>query len=145
MSILPVATATNSIDTLARTIYGEARGERWEGKIAVAWTVMNRVLRNSWYGRNVVEVCLKPYQYSCWLDSDPNSALLKKVTIEDSHFRECLAAALLVYDRILPDPTHGATHYYAQTIAAPNWTTGMKATTVIGAHRFFVEPVTTKV
>ena len=33
------------IDTLARTIYGEARGESRQGKIAVACVILNRVKR----------------------------------------------------------------------------------------------------
>jgi Cell wall hydrolyses involved in spore germination len=137
---LPVATATNSVDILARTIYGEARGESWEGKVAVAWTVMNRVARKSWYGRNVVEVCLKPFQYSCWLESDPNSALLKRVNLDDSNFRQCLAAALLVYDRVIPDTVNGATHYYALSMPTPpKWASSMKSVAVLGGHKFFVE------
>lgn len=60
------------IDILARTIYGEARGEPWEGKIAVAWVVRNRAERGGWWGDTIREVCLKPWQFSCWNETDPN-------------------------------------------------------------------------
>jgi spore germination cell wall hydrolase CwlJ-like protein len=34
----------NDRDILARTLWGEARGESLDGKIAAAWTIRNRVL-----------------------------------------------------------------------------------------------------
>ena len=40
-------------DILARTLWGEARGEGTAGQIAVAWTIRNRVFdgkTNSWWG-----------------------------------------------------------------------------------------------
>jgi spore germination cell wall hydrolase CwlJ-like protein len=40
-------------DILARTLWGEARGEGTAGQIAVAWTIHNRVFdgkTNSWWG-----------------------------------------------------------------------------------------------
>lgn len=41
-------------DILARTLWGEARGESLAGQIAVAWTIRNRVNEGkaaSWWGR----------------------------------------------------------------------------------------------
>lgn len=40
-------------DILARTLWGEARGEGTAGQIAVAWTIRNRVFdgkEKSWWG-----------------------------------------------------------------------------------------------
>ena len=63
------------IDTLARTIYGEARGESRQGKIAVACVILNRVKRKKMCGwreingykvATVAATCLKPWQFSCW-------------------------------------------------------------------------------
>ncbi len=58
-------------DTLARTIYGEARGEypRKDGGlaslIAVANVILNRSKNNKRrFGRTVRDVCLKPLQFS---------------------------------------------------------------------------------
>ena len=53
------------IDVLARTIYGEARGESISGMEAVASVVLNRVAfskrrRRYWWGNTITEVCRKP-------------------------------------------------------------------------------------
>ena len=56
-------------DILARTLWGEARGEGPAGQIAVAWTIRNRVFdgkEKSWWGEGYAGVCQKPWQFSCW-------------------------------------------------------------------------------
>ena len=66
-------------DILARTLWGEARGESLAGQIAVAWTIRNRVKDGkdkSWWGEGYASVCQKPYQFSCWNRNDPNFAYL---------------------------------------------------------------------
>ncbi|PWK42197.1 hypothetical protein C7534_1054 [Pseudomonas sp. OV226] len=53
----------NDRDILARTLWGEARGESLAGQIAVAWTIRNRVFdgkTKSWWGEGYASVCLKP-------------------------------------------------------------------------------------
>ena len=65
-------------DILARTLWGEARGESLAGQIAVAWTIRNRVndgKAKSWWGEGYAGVCQKPYQFSCWNKNDPNYRL----------------------------------------------------------------------
>lgn len=139
------STVANDLDVLARTIYGEARGESWQGKVAVAYTIVNRAAHPSWWGKDVASVCLKPFQYSCWLASDPNFHLIQTVDLTSHAFRDCYAAACLVYNRTLSDPTLGSTHYYALSIPSPPaWAATLKATTVIGGHKFYTElPATT--
>ena len=44
------------IDTMARTIWGEARGEGTAGMVAVGNVILNRVAAGSWYGLSVSEV-----------------------------------------------------------------------------------------
>lgn len=66
-------------DILARTLWGEARGESLAGQIAVAWTIRNRVNdgnAKSWWGEGYVGVCQKPYQFSCRSKNAPNFAYL---------------------------------------------------------------------
>ena len=51
-------------DVLARTLYGEARGEGLAGQIAVAWTIRNRVKDGkdkSFWGEGYGGVSQKPY------------------------------------------------------------------------------------
>jgi hypothetical protein len=64
------------------TIYGEARGEIDEGKIAVGTVILERVDKQGWMGKTIQEVCLKPYQFSCYLPSDPNFPKLKAIRRE---------------------------------------------------------------
>ena len=75
-----VMTATdNDRDILARTRWGEARGESLVGQIEVAWTIRNRVNHSnakSWWGEGYVGVCQKPYQFSCRNKNDPNYSYL---------------------------------------------------------------------
>lgn len=129
------------IDTLARTIYGEARGEPFKGMVGVAWVVRNRVEADlhrdgkpDWWGETVTEVCRKKWQFTCWIDQYKKIA---EVPETDPIFMRCKAAALLVLSGSLNDPTGGSTHYYASYIQAPKWAQGKEPTAVIGRHRFY--------
>lgn len=129
----------------SRTLYGEARGESWDGQVAVAWVIRNRAERPQWWGTTVSEVCLKKFQFSCWLDSDPNKVRIQAVTPAEPHFRRCLGIVALVMSGDLFDPTNKATHYF--TAAPPNsdqawpppWSMKMHQTARIGAHVFLRE------
>lgn len=131
------------VDIMARTIFGEARGEGDLGKTAVGWTIMNRVAfarerRGYWWGNNIREVCLKPWQFSCWNPNDPSRWVIENVTPADPVFSQCLDIARRVISRRDPDPVDGATHYYAYLlIAAPDWVRGATYVTTIGGHHFY--------
>jgi spore germination cell wall hydrolase CwlJ-like protein len=129
-------------DILALTLWGEARGESLVGQIAVAWTIRNRVCDGkvkSWWGEGYAGVCQKPYQFSCWNKSDPNFAYLSGAKqIPFREFAQTRIAADQVIDGKVPDPTGGATHYYATTMpAAPAWAVKAKQTLKLGRHVFF--------
>lgn len=127
-------------DYIARTIYGEARGEKSQGMQAVANVIMNRVKAGSWYGTTPKDVVLKKYQFSCWNDSDPNKAKILAATAADPVFANAQKIAQAAYRGTLPDITGGATHYYAyKSIAAPSWVNKMTYTTTIGNHKFYKE------
>ncbi|WP_443698259.1 cell wall hydrolase [Pseudomonas sp.] len=129
-------------DILVRTLWGEARGETLAGQIAVAWTIRNRVndgKLKSWWGEGYASVCQDPYQFSCWNKSDPNFVYLSGVKpIPAGEFANCQRAASAVIDGTAPDPTGGATHYYATTMPkAPAWAAKAKQTLKLGHHIFF--------
>ncbi|GAB6052896.1 hypothetical protein JCM17960_17160 [Magnetospira thiophila] len=130
------------VDILARTLYGEARGEPFSGLEAVACVVMNRVRRGQkrrngyWWGTTVEEVCLKPWQFSCWNDNDPNRKLLERVKASDPVFGRCLSVARRALNRQLPDPTDGATHYHTRGVV-PDWSFGKQPCVMIGHHLFY--------
>lgn len=125
------------IDTLARTLFGEARGETMQGKIAVAWTVLNRVAAKSWYGKTIKDVCLKPWQYSAWNSNDPNRKVLLAATLDDLAFQHCMYAALAAGLGQVRDPTGGSTHYHTHSVS-PKWAAGKSPWCSIGSHRFYL-------
>lgn len=124
------------IDVLARTLYGEARGESMAGKIAVAWTVLNRVAAKSWYGKTITSVCRKPWQYSAWNSNDPNLPKLLAVTLDDTAFQHCMYAALAAGLGQVPDPTSGSRHYHTLSVF-PKWAEGKTPVCSIGVHKFY--------
>lgn len=125
------------IDLLARTIWGEARGETMEGRIAVANVIMNRVSDPRW-PNTVSAVVLQPKQFSAWNAGDPNRDALLSVDESNPVFREALAIAQAAVDGSLDDLTKGANHYFAEYIPTPGWARDMAGTTTIGVHRFLV-------
>lgn len=124
-------------DVLARTLWGEARGEGSAGMQAVANVVMNRAARGGWWGDDIIGVCQKPYQFSCWNKDDPNYRQLLAVDGRDLYFATAQRIARrAVYGR-LDDITGGADHYHAAGIS-PYWAQGQKPCAVIGNHIFYV-------
>jgi spore germination cell wall hydrolase CwlJ-like protein len=133
----------NDVHILARTIYGEARGEyyRLDGGlsslIAIGNVVKNRLKQKSWYGSSISEVCQKPYQFSCWNPHDPNLRLIT-TTITDPLFDQCMVVAKMILEDRWPDLTKGCDHYHASTMEAlPTWALHAKPVLKIGRHLFY--------
>src|SRR5579862_2103646 len=132
----------DEINILARTIYGEARGEYANidggisALIAVGNVVMNRLKAKSWYGTTIQEVCLKPFQFSCWNANDPNRALLMRPQIDDPVFLRCSEVATKVASGEWPDLTKGSNHYHTTSIS-PTWAQGHKPKVRLGRHLFY--------
>jgi N-acetylmuramoyl-L-alanine amidase len=129
------------IDVLARTLWGEARGEPVEGIEAVTAVILNRVKiaqakGGYWWGKDIIGVCQKPYQFSCWNKSDPSYLKLLAVTDKNIHFATCLRIARRAVAGVLPDRTGGATHYHADYVS-PYWSRGETPTVIIGRHIFY--------
>lgn len=129
------------IDVLARTIFGEARGEPVEGMEAVANVVLNRVHISQkkgryWWGNNIIGVCQKPYQFSAWNKNDPSYQRLTTVTDKNIHFATALRIARRAVIGALPDCTNGATHYHADYVS-PYWARGEAPVKTIGRHIFY--------
>ncbi len=129
------------LDILARTLWGEARGEGMAGMEAVAMVIMNRVEvahrhGGYWWGNSVIEVCRKPYQFSCWNKDDPNLPRLLSVTADNLYFATAKRVAQRAILGFLKDQTRGATHYHARNVT-PSWSKGQRPCAVIGRHLFY--------
>lgn len=133
------------LDVVARTVYGEARGEPWLGKVAVAWVIRNRVEvdlndddKPDWWGEGYIPISKHPWQFSCWNEKDPNRELLEKIDVSTSSvFRECVAAASMVMLGMIPDPTFRSFHYINPKYARAEWFVGKQHCFSVGKHIFF--------
>jgi len=144
-------TKLTEIALLTLCIWGEARGEGLIGKIAVGCVVRNRVINNhSSYKKEI----LKPYQFSCFNESDPNYLkiyyIAKKLEGLNSERLEerikelnkiyyslydCYLAASAVMQGI-EDVTKGALYYFSKRSKIPYWAKGLIVTEIIGNHIF---------
>lgn len=136
-----IQSRTQTIDTLARTLWDEARGESLTGIEAVACVILNRVKTaqrrgSMWWGNTIDAVCLKPYQFSCWNAGDPNLPKLQSVTVGDPTFAICHRIAQRAVNGVLNDITNGADHYHAPYVS-PHWAASQAPVATIGNHIFY--------
>ena len=101
------------LEVLARIVKGECpEPTPWEGKVAVAAVVLNRV-RHSRFPNTIAGVAHQPLQFSCYNRNVRNR--LYYGAIPDFAWRAA-RTALEGYD-----PTGGCTHYFNPYLVAPSW------------------------
>lgn len=130
----------DDLAVLARTLFGEARGEYEKTGLAAFVAVANVVLNrkeSGKYGSSLAGVCLRPWQFSCWNPSDPNYPLLTDSDLTHPLLETCHTVAKAVAEGLWPDLTKGSTHYHATTIPPPRWAHGQKPTITLGHHIFY--------
>jgi N-acetylmuramoyl-L-alanine amidase len=107
------------IDLIARTVFGEARGEKsFKSLQAIAHVILNRVKGQNW-PNSVQAVIFQKNQFSCWNQTDPNYYLTQSVTFNNADFRQAYQATLVAI-MSKTDITHGANHYHARWVD-PTW------------------------
>jgi len=135
------------------TMYAEARGENRAGRVAVGTVILERVDHRKWDGENIMDVCLLPYQFSCYLPRDPQRAKLALIAKDfPFHYRkslplqQCTDISRGLMDGTIPrDPELAAAHccqYMNPKTAEPGQEarllkSGMKIIKDVGAHRFY--------
>jgi spore germination cell wall hydrolase CwlJ-like protein len=140
----------NDEQLMAVNGWAEARGEPLLGEDAVMWTVKNRMLHPGWWGHDYKSVILCPEQYSWLLPGNPRTEdreeheaciqFAEKVQagMSDPDVAKFLSIAKGVIDGAIPDPTGGATNYFAASMHPwPNWAPKMHFIMQIGGHRFY--------
>lgn len=121
-------TTTWQLQTAARTLVQECRGEPLDGQKAVAHVLWNRLDTGRW-GGDLAAVCLSRSQFSGWGPVDTSSPQ------EVENFRYVCGLpddapeimgmlAILLAACKEPDPTNGACWYHAENIPPPPWTVG---------------------
>lgn len=133
----------DDLQAMARTIYGEGRGEDQHGRVAIGQVIMNRVkidLNNDnkpdWWGEGIKDVCLRSKQFSCWNIGDPNRDKIINVGDSNTTFLECIRIAAYVMAGDSFDLVHGATHYHTKDSSA-SWSIGLSPCVDIGNHLFY--------
>ena len=103
---------------LSMTIYGEARGQNYQSKVAVAWVIRNRLNTGRW-GDTYKSVVTARLQFTCWAkDIDPNGyeAIHNPVGEPWKDSKQAALEVMLASDsnNVLP----GAINYYSPTAQA---------------------------
>lgn len=115
--------SSNDATLLAMVINGEARGESYEGQVAVGAVVLNRV-RHSSFPNTIAGVIYQPGAFTAVTDGQINKA------IESS----CFNAARDALNGW--DPTGGAVYYYNPRTATNSWIRSRPIIKTIGKHVF---------
>ncbi len=113
------------MEFLARAVYSEARGECFDGQVAVAAVILNR-LENPEFPDSIKEVIFQPRAFTAvddgqfWLEPDENSYRAVKEALKGL------------------DPSSGALYYYNPQTATSGWIFSRRVVIVIGRHSFAV-------
>lgn len=119
------------------TIWGEARGEPPAGKLAVAEVIRNRTDAKYSSDGTVPGTCLRRFQFSCWLETDPNRKLMLALHSDDSMVRLCRDAWEQAVHKCT-DTTCGALLYYnPKVVLPPPWVDHCERLLTIGHHVFY--------
>jgi spore germination cell wall hydrolase CwlJ-like protein len=124
---------------LAMLVWGEARGETADGRLAVAFVPItrakNRVENGKTSGNSLQEIILTPFQFSCFNPSDPNRGkLLRPVEAEGlALWAACWSTAVSALTGQSENPAPGATHYVVRRL----WS---RPTAVGRRPKWFEEP-----
>lgn len=123
-----VSNAMTSEETIASTLWLEARGEGKVGIDAVASVIVNRAKKS---GKTMEYECLKPKQFSCW--NDRKQVVPQKA--KGKMWEYCKKVAKdMSCGRFVA--TTNATHYYNPSLCNPSWGKKLTDVVVIGKHRF---------
>lgn len=121
------AVFSNSSDNqlLARAVNGEARGEPYEGQVAVAAVILNRVKHSS-FPNTIAGVIYQPGAFTAVSDGQINVPIDQNSTV----YKAC-KDALNGWD-----PSGGAIYYFNPDTATSSWIWSRPLIKVIGKHRF---------
>lgn len=119
------ASSTSDLQLMARAINGEARGEPYEGQVAVGAVILNRV-RSSSFPNTIAGVIYEPGAFTAVSDGQINVPIT-----EDSTVYKAAQDALNGWD-----PTGGAIYYFNPDTATNKWIWSRPLIKQIGKHRF---------
>ena len=118
------STTNNSdLNLLTRLVYGEARGEPYQGMVAVAATVLNRVA-DSRFPNTIAGVIYQSGAYTCVSDGQINLT-------PNEQSKKAAQDAINGWD-----PTYGCIYYFNPSTATSKWIWSRPQVLTIGRHIF---------
>ena len=118
-------TSSDQAQLIARAINGEARGESFEGQVAVGAVILNRVQHSS-FPNSVPGVIYQPGAFTAVSDGQINLPI-ETNNIAYKAARDALNGW---------DPTGGCIYYFNPATATSSWIWGRPQATKIGEHIF---------
>jgi len=115
----------SDVQLLARAINGEARGEPYEGQVAVGAVILNRVKSPS-FPNTIAGVIYQPGAFTAVSDGQINVPIDPKSTVV-----KAAQDALNGWD-----PTYGCLYYWNPATATSKWIWSRKVVVKIGKHNF---------
>ncbi len=119
------ANSTSDIQLLARAINGEARGESYEGQVAVGAVILNRV-KDPNFPNTIAGVIYQPGAFTAVSDGQINEPIA-----EDSSVYKAARDAMNGWD-----PTNGCIYYFNPNTATSSWIWSRTIVKTIGKHHF---------
>lgn len=116
---------TSDLQLIARAINGEARGETYEGQVAVGAVILNRV-NDSRFPNTIAGVIYQSGAFTAVADGQINVPIA-----EDSTVVKAAQDALNGWD-----PTGGAVYYFNPDTATSSWIWSRPQIKTIGSHIF---------
>ncbi len=120
-----VAQSGSDLYLLAKCVYSEARGEPYEGQVAVAAVVLNRV-ESPQFPNTIAEVIYQPWAFTAVHDGQIN---LEPNSTAYSAAKDAMNGW---------DPTYGCLYYYNPTTATSEWIFSRTTVVTIGKHVFAI-------
>ena len=119
------ASSISDVQLIARAINGEARGEPYEGQVAVGAVILNRV-KSSKFPNTIAGVIYEPGAFTAVSDGQINVPIEEGSTVVKAA-RDALNGW---------DPTGGAIYYFNPSTATNKWIWSRPLIKTIGKHRF---------
>lgn len=119
------ASTTSDVQLMARAINGEARGEPYEGQVAVGAVILNRV-KSSKFPNTIAGVIYQSGAFTAVSDGQINVPIK-----EGSSVLKAAQDAMNGWD-----PTGGAIYYFNPSTATNKWIWSRPLIKTIGKHRF---------
>lgn len=117
--------STSDLQLMARAINGEARGEPYEGQVAVGAVILNRV-KSSQFPNTIAGVIYQSGAFTAVADGQINAPI-----DENSTVYKAAQDAMNGWD-----PTGGCIYYFNPATATNKWIWSRPVVKTIGKHRF---------